>query len=770
MSVTTQRKGTAPRQSKSMKAMASIRRAYTLVELLTVIAITAVILTIIVLPIIQTFNLTRAAQAFADAQDRARGVMEKVQRDIGNAASVRENDGLKGAINIAVPGGPGSSSALVAVALGSCKLDLLMPAQEGAIGPSGAYRNPGQPILDASGNIIGYKEDPTIQAPRGTIATPSATGVTLVRWWIGLRDPFAPYNNPYQVWSTDPTFGGVLQPRGSGKDNLYVLYRAEVALSVPRNIGGNIRFVPNTDFFDVDPQGRLIIDDPDFFRPNGDLTLGAIVTNDARARRIRNWKSKAVIQTELSRYDLITPVFDKASKRTVFDLLPGGIVSPRLQPLIQFRPERLSEGSAEGQQVVRFGAEQDNAVIAGPEVFRTKLAGWQNSVVRVLPIFNRANPAWTSADPYAILRRRTPGGPYSLYAITSAGTVDDLVAGTELWDHDAFERALSTPNVSAYAFSYALQQANARSGWLASKATFEDVFIPFLADGNLGRVTASFSSEMVGNPATLVAPLGGNSPTAATGLELTPSSDAASQGATPFSDPLFASINRKFNRLWNQFPTMRPDVHRFIDLRVLPQQDGTISPLDPTNGFSRASIVPGSEEVYGPDQKSGPNYGKPVRYTRTTNANPGPNEYRINYVDQVEPNYANPGLGLPPTEVAGFNPAVYDPTNFVSAVYQPRFKAGYIQLNSDPNVPLPALYADGTPGTIKVVYKFQFTKAIARPSQPSGVGLTDTVNVEYDSRQIMRVLVTIKNFPQSNLPNGQTVTLSGEAPVRNYLR
>ena len=39
------------------------RRAFTLIELLTVIAITAVLLTIIVLPIFQSFNLTRAAQA-----------------------------------------------------------------------------------------------------------------------------------------------------------------------------------------------------------------------------------------------------------------------------------------------------------------------------------------------------------------------------------------------------------------------------------------------------------------------------------------------------------------------------------------------------------------------------------------------------------------------------------------------------------------------------------------------------------------------------------
>ena len=63
------------------------------------------------------------------------------------------------------------------------------------------------------------KEDPTLENPKGQVMLPVAPGSTLVRYWIGLRDPFSPYNNPYD---------GLLLARNGQRDNLYVLYRAEV--------------------------------------------------------------------------------------------------------------------------------------------------------------------------------------------------------------------------------------------------------------------------------------------------------------------------------------------------------------------------------------------------------------------------------------------------------------------------------------------------------------------------------------------------------------
>jgi hypothetical protein len=155
--------------------------------------------------------------------------------------------------------------------------------------------------------------------------------------------------------------------------------------------------------------------------------------------------------------------------------------------------------------------------------------------------------------------------------------------------------------------------------------------------------------------------------------------------------------------------------------------------------------------VFGPDQTTGAHYGKTVRYTRTTR-DPGPNQYRINYTDLPEPDYTLLGVPAPP--------AAYSPTNFSSAVIQPRYKVGYLQFNSDPNVPLPGddTTTPQNEAKILVFYRFQFT-------QPN-----DSLAVDYDSRQLMTVQMTIRNYPQSSLPNPQTITLHSSASVRNFLR
>jgi hypothetical protein len=210
---------------------------------------------------------------------------------------------------------------------------------------------------------------------------------------------------------------------------------------------------------------------------------------------------------------------------------------------------------------------------------------------------------------------------------------------------------------------------------------------------------------------------------------------------------------------------------------------GFLSQPGQTNRYtlSKCRIVPGSEVVYGPDQIQGPNLGHPIRYTRTTHA-PGPDQYRINYVDQAEPTDTNGNVtaaayksvfNLTPTEQGTFDPGNYDPTNFVSAMIQPRYKAGYIEFDSDPNVPIPLGYTptggSGTiPVPIKVDFRFQFTGSL--PSVAGMAGPSDVFAVDYDTRQLMQVLLTIRNYPQSTMPNPQSVTLKSTASIRNYAR
>jgi len=745
--------------------MRRVRRAFTLIELLTVIAITAILLTIIVLPIFQSFNLTRAAQAFSDAQDKARVLIEKVQRDINNAVTVRDNSGLKGSLAIRVPSTPPPSYApgpIVMVTVPNVKLDLIKPA-EGEPDPS----NPGQFRDPNTGKV-----DPTLHSPKGQMVLPVSQGFTLVRYFVGLRDPFrvdatnalyagvvGVYNNPYDA---------LLMARSGGRDNLFVVYRAEVQPLVWDNAKNH--YVVNSKYFEPDPAYAALpdgtynvplLDDRFFFLPDldsqGNALGGAPLT--AKQNRVANWLKAAVVQTEVSRYDMIQPLYDKATRHVIHDtrtdasdfIGPNLKDRPRLLPLIQFKPTRISGEMGEGKMAVRLAEEMENAKETGPDVVTTQFGSWSSTTVRTYPSgWIRTN---NSFDDYLVTRVDSTDGHTKIFEFDPSGGGSDSLGGTAVFDITAYNQqaaAFAADPTLAAPFSFAVLP-----GATASQAS-RDLFMALLPDSGLGRLTASFGIDTVKGPGALPFGVSMNQPSVDTGPAVTPLNDP--NGALPWASA--TTINERFNRIWNDatYAGLKPDkIHRFIDLRVTPQIDGSISPLDPSNGFGRAKIVPGSEVVIGPDQNPGQNYGFPVRYARTTRT-PGPNQYKINYVDLPEPDYSLYGLAVPP--------ANYTAASFESAIFQPRFKVGYLQLNSDPNVPLPS-------GNIRVFYRFQFTGGISAGSA-AGIALNgalqDAFAVDYDTRQLMQVLLTIRNYPQSDLPNPQTVTLSATAKVRNYLR
>lgn len=663
------------------------RKAFTLIELITVMAITAVLLTIIVVPMVQSFNYVRQAQGFADAQEKGRLVLERISREINNSAGVRDNSGVRGACDVVVPGDTG---ALETVRLEYTKLDIVKPAQNGDSDPNG-FINPNT-----------GKHDPTLKSRKGQVVLPVAPGTTIVRYWIGLRNPFSNYTNPYD---------GLLMARSGNRDNLFVLYRAEVSPYVFS--GGSL--VANQRFFEVDSSGAPMMDDPSFFINNG---------NAAKSTRIGNWLKEATIVTELSRYDMVMPIYDKRTREVTYDNH-----KPRLLALIQFRPTRMSSEPAEGTEAVRLGEENEGMDQFASDVFKTKLAGWSNVVIRAYA------SGWSAGNPYEVARDDGTGNTVIYYYDPAGG--DELSTGVELFSIAEYERAVkSGAAADKYPFSLALNTAN-----LASAAR-RAAFVPFFLNPHSGKVTASFGIYEVGTDTSIS---GNNLPVADIGPTIVPDPTGKTTVLSgTFSD--YNTINERFVKVWEEHPELRPyGVHRYIDLRVTPNADGTTSPLnpDPAIGFPRATIVPGSEVITGPSQSSGASFGTIVRYTRTT-GRPGPNQYRINYVNLQEPtDYSLLGLNTPP--------ATYTPTNFESAVYQPRFKVGYVELYSDPTVAIPS-------GNITVSYRFQFSKQ------------GDTVAVDYDSRQIIQILLTMRNFPQTSAPNPQGITLKTTATVRNYLR
>jgi prepilin-type N-terminal cleavage/methylation domain-containing protein len=725
------------------------RRAFTLIELLTVIAVTAILLTIIIIPLVDSFNLLRAGQGWSEAQERARLLLDKIGSEIQKSAFIRDNSGTKGQIAIVVPSGPGSADPTVTEFLPYAKLDLLKPAQ-------------GEPQVDALGNPVYVdpvtgKIDPTLKAPKGQPLLPAAAGTTLVRYFIGLHNPFLGqvvangpgfYNNPYD---------GLLMQRDSSRDNLFVVYRAEVQPFT--YVAG--KYVPNTAFFATDVNGNIILDDPSFFIPDGTL---------AKATRIQNWLAASVVQTEVSRYDMVLPQYNKNNRAVAYDLIPPGDYAPRLVPLLQFRPTRVSNEPAQPQRIVRPGEESDNSQLSGPDVIRTDKGAWENPIVRTYPVpLNGAvNPA---TNYYEVGRNGTRSDGsfgFSIYQIDPTLGGDDTASGTELWDYTQYENDVTSG--TQYPFSDALNVANGRSGWLGN-ALDRQLFAPSQPDTVNGQLLASFNIDEVGT--IPLAPGTPNLPVGNVGTDIGANVIGAVYPVAAWAGPTY-TINDAFNyafQLYNgvAHSDLRAGLQRFLDLRTTANADGTYGPLFPSsvanfggvhivvngnaNSFPRATIVPGSETVWGPDQNAGPNLGNEVRYTRTTQT-PGPNQYRINYVHQPEPtDYGVLGISLP--DLAGFNPNVYDPTNFISAVIQARYEPGYIELNSDPNIPIPS--GNGAV-PFRVSYRFQFTSPL------------DAYAVDYDSAQLMGVYLTIRNMPGGSVPNPQTVTLKTTATVRNFLR
>ncbi|HLO99834.1 MAG TPA: prepilin-type N-terminal cleavage/methylation domain-containing protein [Fimbriimonas sp.] len=767
--------------------------AFTLIELITVMAISAILLGIIMVPMVQTFSATRTAQAFSDAQDKARSLTDRISREIGEAMAVREVEGIHGRTTIILPvPNRGADEANNVVTQGNgwlqlgmnyTKLDLILPKKVGQRGVGGGFIDP-----------VTGKEDPTLKGAKGQVQLPLAPGTTIKRYWIGLRDPFRNYNNPYD---------GLLMARSGGRDNLFVLYSAEVepviSVEIPPG-SGNFVSVPNGRFFDTDPNSGAVAqplyDDPNFFLATN-AENGAPVNNDAKADRIRNWLKVAQVETEVTRFDMIQPQINKQLGLPLLYNSGGPFLTPRITPLISFRPSHVDSDSSDGQISASIGNESESLAGSGSEVFQTNFGLWSNMVIRTYP------RTWVAGNPYQVSRKEPhpgPGGPEEqlLYGFDPSSTVNPdttIGEGIQLFNMTDYARALAehTQDINQrYPFSYALDSANTVSGWLSLPSTSPiwNVFMPLAANQTTGKITASFNNWEVGNaslnpnnPTFLFsvndvnnnnlpqAPAQGGVVDGWTNLDtaLTPQIDPAVAGV--FSDAPYwntnfnrFNINRVFNKIWgdaqanrNGIPAQFGEIggaHRFLDLRTVPQSDGTPSPL---GLFPRAQIVPGTDEVYGPDQNPGANFGYEVRYKRV-NREPGPNEYRINYTNITEPTAAGYN-----SLYGGVPPATYDRTNFLSAIVQPRFKVGYVQLCSNPEVPIPAVMrfpgtSTDVPGRIRVAYKFQFTTP------------DDVVRVEYDTRQLMQVIVTIRNYPQSNVPYPQTVTMKATANVRNFLR
>jgi len=728
----------------------TIRHAFTLIELVVVIAITSVLLLIIAIPLVQGFNLTRASQAYAEAQAAARAVRDMIVADLGSAAGVYFNPGPAGGLNLDLPAGTFNFTGV--------KLDMVLPAEGDPLrGPSNAFINPRTGM-----------EDPTLSAPKGQPTLPAAPGMSMVRYWIGLRSPLAdtdgngePNNNPYN----DP-YSDILMASNTQQDNLFVLYRAEVQPLVFDPGAG--QYVVNTDYFsDINGDGQPDMDDPDFFHLTPAEFTGANLNalGFQKVRQINNWRKTGTVVTQLSRYDMLQAKFNARTGGLYGDIRDG------IVPLVRFQPQVVSDESVKGERAVRLGDESDNPGKIGPDVYRTEKGQWSGATVKMFSSLwvDGTGPVGLSAGGGP----RPPSGSSlpQIQLVPDANGGDgfsylDVGTGVLAANFDAGLYARLREVGSPYPYTQAVESADARNVTLGNSgirytSAFLDNFVPFWVDTSVGEVFASFDIREVGNDVSGLfssfqnrVPSDGADPGVDTGPADTPNSDPniLALGSPWNAADTFRTINNRFNNLWVRWNDFAPGLDRaryakrYINLGQIAQPGGVLSPLSRLDAQARAYVVPGSEAIFGPDQRPGPTYGSLIRYTRVAARPVGPNQYFINYTDQPEPDWSAV-FGVSPS----YSVKVFDPNNFVSAVLQPQYRAGYVELNSRFGEPLPN-------GNIYASFRFQLTEP------------NDRVVVDYNTGDTVEVVLTIKNFPQSNIPFAQSVTVKGSTKVRNFFR
>lgn len=297
-------------------------RGFTLIELLVAIAVTAVLLTLLFGPIIQSFFFTGQAQAEAAAQSTARTTMEQITRELGSAAGIRSTEGKY--LNEQIMTQSGTEALARSY---NAYLDIVPPRPQTLSPTATAFSDP---TVDPNNNTV------TLNAATGTEVTPPiilslAPGTGFVRYFLGLRYPIdllytpqnntahidpQPYYNPYdetpaQIQALRTGSFGTSYVVKHDLTNTYIFYRAEVQPTVPekdangnivKDAAGNPIYVPNTELFSsvygsndslgtagqpepdsqaiTDPNAQPVLDDPDFFRI---VTTGDInpITNAA---------------------------------------------------------------------------------------------------------------------------------------------------------------------------------------------------------------------------------------------------------------------------------------------------------------------------------------------------------------------------------------------------------------------------------------------------------------------------------------------------------
>lgn len=329
-------------------------RGFTLIEVLVVMSISVILVGLVLGPVVQSFRMTREAQAMIDAQDAARLGMEQISRELGEAMYVFDNsvvpvsiyddgstpsytyvNGQQGPIQLPVRQ---VNNDIEWFTLPNGKIDFILPkmtmhcdnpqhpADQPRDYPRGNEAWPPCPVCGST-NVSAVPKMPLEQ------------DVTIVRYFLGLR-----YNNPkYDPKTYSPAnlppgeglFGwrspweGEIEP---GAENQVVLYRVE--------------FDPHDDT--LFPPGMPIeqrLTDPIFFYRTAPNKNGEPCCE--------RWMEIARVIGIGKYQDLVIGKFDSQT---------GNCVA--VEPSVTFRFQAIDNDAFEGAYSEEKGSEYPNAVPA----------------------------------------------------------------------------------------------------------------------------------------------------------------------------------------------------------------------------------------------------------------------------------------------------------------------------------------------------------------------------------------------------------------------
>jgi len=711
------------------------------VELLVVIALTTVLFTLIFKPLFDSFNLTSRSGTQIETQQYARDITKQVETLLSNAVFVYDNASTP--INLWVTnelGTPQPAPTTFAM------LEAVTPARQ-------FDQQPGGTPIDPTTNTPVYAPGST----GSNFALPLSPGRSLVRYFVGLMDNRSiPDNISGKHTNGTPgtmssgvsrytPYSNLFENPLAAWDNRATLYRAEVAAYIP-DPDDATKYVPNLGLFHTkDGNGNvtdsktdaLELHDPNFFYDNslagGDgNTKWAMpgwkdINGDGLVEVWENWKavSNALINT--AKADLITVDRDVNTRSILYDATTG--LPSGLGALISFEPAHVQNDPMVPGTIDSAGNESLNSAAV---TFSPEHAYWSNPfLVQVYRPIRQDGGIGEYLSKQADALQPDGNGNLNYYQLVSPSKIVRISVAP---GNDPPLNPSGLPDVGPNPdpVTGAWQNANPE--------------VAFSVEPKTGLLNFGFSAGVLVHDAA--------------GKPL-----ASYYSPVDVNNGMSSPVGKRYARLdvlptglWNGV-ALNP-ASAASPLRTLANP----SRFDPTpsapSQYARVRIIPGTERVYGPDQRPGPNYGHRIQYTRVSSTAGviGLNEYKILYDD------------VPNARTATNGSIAIDDNNPPANV-----RLGYIEFNSQPDttdaaapnatngpnsLPVNKTNSSGVVDAslaadpIEVYYNFQMNN------------VRDVVKGDYLTREEMNIKVDMRLYdPRSARP--QSTRLVTKVNVRN---